>query len=121
MATKSTIVTRCTTVLSEFVVRGLSSMIHKVKMQENMQIENVSANQRPVWPSCFPVWPEKHKLGRGHLRSCILSCFVEFRSAVSERKSKMSQPIRSQGGHLVFPINTNLVEDIEILLPVKFR
>ena len=30
----------------------------------------------------------------------------------------------SQGGHLVFPIgpkNTNLVEDIEILLPVKFR
>ena len=35
----------------------------------------------------------------------------------------MSQPIRGQGGHLVFPIgpkNTNLVEDIEILLPVKF-
>ena len=29
-----------------------------------------------------------------------------------------------QGDHLVFPIgpkNTNLVEDIEILLPVKFR
>ena len=35
----------------------------------------------------------------------------------------MSQPIRSQGGNLVFPIdpkNTILVEDIEILLPVKF-
>ena len=35
----------------------------------------------------------------------------------------MSQPIRGQGGHLVFPIgpkNTNLVEEIEILLPVKF-
>ena len=34
----------------------------------------------------------------------------------------MSQPIRGQGGHLVFPIgpkNTALVEDIEILLPVK--
>ena len=49
--------------------------------------------------------------------------FVEFRSAVSE-KSKMSQPIRGQGGHLVFfivPKNTNLVEDVEILLPVKFR
>ena len=32
----------------------------------------------------------------------------------------MSQPIRGQGGHLVFPIgpkNTNLVEDVEILLP----
>ena len=36
----------------------------------------------------------------------------------------MSQSIIGQGGHLVFPIgskNTNLVEDIEILLPVKFR
>ena len=35
----------------------------------------------------------------------------------------MSQPIRGQGGHLVFPIcpkNTNSVEDVEILLPVKF-
>ena len=35
----------------------------------------------------------------------------------------MSQPIRGQGSHLVFPIgpkNTNLVEDVEILLPVKF-
>ena len=36
----------------------------------------------------------------------------------------MSQPIRGQGGHLVFPIgliNANLVEDVEVLLPVKFR
>ena len=36
----------------------------------------------------------------------------------------MSQPIRGQGGHLVFPIgpkNTNLVDDVDILLPVKFR
>ena len=57
------------------------------------------------------------------MRSCFLLSFVEFRSAVSE-KSKMSQPIRGQGGHLVFPIgqkNTNLVDDVEILLPLKFR
>ena len=36
----------------------------------------------------------------------------------------MSQPIRGQGGHLVIligPKNTNLVGDVEILLPVKFR
>ena len=35
----------------------------------------------------------------------------------------MSQPIRGQSGNLVFAIgqkNTNLVEDVEILLPVKF-
>ena len=58
------------------------------------------------------------------LRSCFLSSFVEFHSAVSEEKSKMFQPIRGQGGHLVFPIdlkNKNLVEDDEILLAVKFR
>ena len=57
------------------------------------------------------------------LRSCFLSSFVQFRSPVSEEKSKMSQPIRGLGGHLVFligPKNTNLVEDVEILLPVKF-
>ena len=36
----------------------------------------------------------------------------------------MSQPIRDKGGHLVFsigPKNKNLVEDVEILLPVKFH
>ena len=36
----------------------------------------------------------------------------------------MSKPITGQGGHLVLPIgpkNTNLVEDVEILLPIKFR
>ena len=55
---------------------------------------------------------------------CFLSSFVEFLSAVSEEKSKTSQPIRDQGGHLDFPIgpkNTNMAEDIETLLPVKFR
>ena len=53
-----------------------------------------------------------------------MSSFVEFRSAVSEEKSKMSQPIRGQGDPLIFsigPKNTNLVEDVKILLPVKFR
>ena len=38
--------------------------------------------------------------------------------------TKMSQPIRCRGGHLVFPItlkNTNFVEDVEFLLPVKFQ
>ena len=36
----------------------------------------------------------------------------------------MSQPIRGQGGYLVFlisPKNANLVEGVEIFLSVKFR
>ena len=58
------------------------------------------------------------------LRSCFPSSFVAFCSAVSEEKSKMSQAMRIPGGYFVFPIgrkNTNLVEDIEILLSIKFR
>ena len=58
------------------------------------------------------------------LRSCFLSSFVEFYSSVSEEKLKMSQQVIGRGGHLVFPIhlkNTNLVEGIDILLPIKFR
>ena len=85
------------------------------------EVENVSANQRPGRPSYFSDRPEKPKLGRG---SCFLSSFVEFHSAVWEKKSNMSQPIRGQGGHLVFPIspkNTYLVEDVEFLPPVTFR
>ena len=45
--------------------------------------------------------------------SCFLSSFDEFCSVVSEKKSKLAQPFRSKGGHLVFPIclqNTNLVD-----------
>ena len=73
----------------------------------------------------FVYWSAgKTQTRKRMLRCCFLSSFVEFRSAVLEKKSKMSQPIRGQGGHLVFPIgpkNTNFVEDVEILLPVKFR
>ena len=57
------------------------------------------------------------------LRSCCLSSFVEFLSVVAEKKSKMYQSIRGQGGHngfLIGPKTPNLVQDVEILLPVKF-
>ena len=52
-----------------------------------------------------------------------MASFFAFCFAVLEEKSKMSQPIRGCGGHLVFlsAKNTNLVEDVEIMLHVKFR
>ena len=84
-------------------------------------VENVSANRRPGKPSCFFRSVRKTQTWQRTLRSCSLSSFVEF---CSEEKSKMFHPTRGQGGHLVFPIgpkNTNLVEDVELLLPVKFR
>ena len=48
--------------------------------------------------------------------------FSGFRGEL--REVEMSHPIRDQSDHIVFPMgpkNTNLVEDIEILLPIKFR
>ena len=51
----------------------------------------------------FPISPKNTNLGGlCNLASCQV--FVEFRSAVSEEKSKMSQPIKVRGGHLVFPL-----------------
>ena len=57
------------------------------------------------------------------MRSCFLSCFIEFYSAVAERKSNTSQLIRGRDGHLSFqisPKNKILVEEVEILLLVNF-
>ena len=88
------------------------------------KVENVSTNQRLRRPSCFSDRPEKHKLGRW---PCDLaSCQVSLNSVrrFQRRSPKMSQPIRGRGRHFVFPLgpkNTNLVEVVEILLPVKFR
>ena len=45
---------------------------------------------------------------------------IEF----SKRSRKCLSQSEARGGHLVFPIgpkNTNLVKDVEILLPLKFR
>ena len=56
------------------------------------EVENFSANQRPGRPSCFSDLLEKHKLGRASraLRSCFLSSFVEFCSAVCEEVENVS-------------------------------
>ena len=58
------------------------------------EVENVSAKMRPGLPSCFSDRPEKHNVGKKTLRSCFLSSFIEFCSAVSEEKSRMSHPSR---------------------------
>ena len=58
------------------------------------------------------------------LRSCFLSNFFESRSAVSEEKSKCVSQSWAMAAIFFLPIspkNTNLVKDVEILLPVKYR
>ena len=88
------------------------------------EVENVSANQRTGWPSCFTDRSEKYKLGRG--RWDLASCQVSLNS-VQLFKSKSRKCLgqsEARASILFFPISpkkTNLVEDVEILLPVKFR
>ena len=53
----------------------------------------------------FPISPPPlPQTWQRTLRSCFLSSFIEFRSVVTERNSKMYQPIRGQAGHFGFPI-----------------
>ena len=87
------------------------------------EVENISANQRPGRQSCFSDRPKKHKLGRGHWD--LASWQVSLNSV--QRFQRRSQKCFSQSearAAIFIPIdpkNTNLVEDVEILLPVKFR
>ena len=50
------------------------------------EVDNVSANQRPVHPSCFSNRHEKHKLGRG--RSCFLLNFLRSRKCISKSEAR---------------------------------
>ena len=89
-----------------------------------LKSKNVSANQKQGRLSWISDRQEKHKLDRGLWG--IASCQVSSKSIqqLRRRSWKMFQPIRGQGGHLGFPIgtkNTNLVEDVKDLFPVKFR
>ena len=68
--------------------------------------------------------PEKHKIGSG--RWDLATCQVSLNSVQRflKRSQNMFQPIRGWGVHLVFlngPKNTKLVEDVEILLPLRFH
>ena len=85
--------------------------------------KNISANQRSGWPSCFSDRPDKHKLGRGHwdFGSCLT--LLNFAHRFHRRTGKWISQSEA-GGHLVSPIgskHTNLVEDVKILRPLKFR
>ena len=64
------------------------------------EVENISANQRPGRPSCFSDRPKNTILVEDvEILLPTKCCWI--RPVVSE-KSKMSQPIRGQSGHLVF-------------------
>ena len=72
----------------------------------------------------YPIGPEKHKRGRGYwdLASCHLSLNSVLR--FQRRSWKSLSQSEARAAILFFPIgqkNTNLAEDVGILLTVKFR
>ena len=87
------------------------------------EVENVSVNQRPGRPSCFSDRPEKHKLGRG--RWDLASCQVSLNSVQRFQRRSRKCLSQSESRAAIFISiglkNTNLIEDIVILRPVKFR
>ena len=88
------------------------------------EVENVSANQRPGRPSCFSDRPEKHKLGRERWDIASRQVSLNSLQQFQRRSRKCLSQSEDRAAALFFsigPKNTNLVEDVEILLPVKFR
>ena len=68
------------------------------------EVKNVSKQIRGqgghlVFPT--PPPPPRPYTWQRTLRSCFMSSLVEFRLAVLEEKSTISQPVRGQDGHLV--------------------
>ena len=66
-------------------------------------VENVSANQRPGRSSCFSDRPAKSQPWYRRLRSCFLSSFLEFRSAVQRRSRKCLSQSEARVAILLFP------------------
>ena len=64
------------------------------------EVKNSSANQRPWRPSLLMERPAKKKINVEDVAYLLSVSFVKFRSTDAEEKSKVYQPMGSQGGHL---------------------
>ena len=87
-------------------------------------VENIPANQRPGKSSWFFDRHQKHKLDRRHWVLPPSQVSLNSVYITVPEKSKMYLHNRGHSGHLGFslaPKNTNLVEDVDFLLPVKIR
>ena len=85
------------------------------------EVENVSANQRSGRPSCFSDRSKKHKLGRGHWDLASRQVSLNSVQRFQRRSRKCLSQSEARAAILIGLKNTNLVEDVEILLPIKFR
>ena len=101
--------------------RDLSGHYHSPEYNEYFHYKlYFLAYQKPGLP--FRMTRKTQNCQR-RLIPCFLSSFLEFCSAVSEGSRKCLSKSETTAAILFSerPKNTNLVEDVEILLPVKFR
>ena len=63
------------------------------------EVEIDSANQRLGQPSYFSNWPENTNLAED-VEILLSVSFLEFRSAASSEKLKLTEPIRGWDGYL---------------------
>ena len=98
--------------------------IRKLNLFSDFHFQTENENWKSPSDFRFPFSNQKRKSELWNsTRTLVPVKHLWIRLVVLE-KSKMSHPIRGKDGHLVFPIGpkkNNLVEDIVILLPVKFR
>ena len=87
------------------------------------EVKHVSANQRPGPPSYFYDQPEKHKIGRGHWDLASRQVSLNSIQRFQRRSLKCLSQSEARAAILFLRSaqNTNLVEDIDIMLPVKFQ
>ena len=132
---KSNSISNDTSIIGTMKYDKFQSLIVKVAATNKQEAQRATYrapehNMPPFWGIgqgghfCLLIGQKKHELGRG--RWDLASCQVSLNSIqrFQSRIRKCLTQSEGQGGHAVFPIgtkNTNLVEDVEILLPVKFR
>ena len=94
---------------------------HYTKMFRG-EVGNVSANQRPVRASCFPIGPKTNLVDHVEILHPVKFRWIQL-SGFREEFENVSANQRP-GWPSCFPIiltNKKLVERVTILLPVKFR
>ena len=87
------------------------------------EVENVSANQGPRRPFWSSDRPEKHKLGTGVQIMIPGQVSMDSVLRLQRRIRKCLSQSEASTAILVFRLtkkNTNLAEEVEILLPIKF-
>ena len=124
------LVTSNTHVQYESPINSGKKVMGKVKVFVHASNADADADTRAIYDiSSSDICPGPLKI----MVPCERSCHKEYTYTIQEaQRATYRAPEYNvppfwrigQGGHLVFPIgpkNTNLVEDVEILLPVKFH